>query len=160
MPTRSVVMNSFGVARDPAGVMPFAFDTDRGQLVAKTRTSGPVKPVAFSAPVAKTASFTAVKEDDGAVFIADSATSVAVTLPLASTCPGARFTVVVGQLTSSGGHGFTPNAADTIRGNGLSKTAGQSVVCSAASDRVGDVLEIVSDGSTSWYIVAVTGTWA
>lgn len=158
--TRSIVMGSIGVARDPAGAVPVAFDTDRSQLVAKVKTGGRPLPFQFSDVQAVTASFTATAFQSGTTFIADSTTSVVVTLPAAATAPGMQFGLLVGQLTSAAGHSFDVVAADTIRGNGFAKAADAAVVCSAATDRVGDYIELVSDGVASWYVTSVIGTWA
>lgn len=105
-----------------------------------------------------TASTTATAEDTGSLFVADSTTSVVITLP--STSAGLRFGLVVKQLTTAGGHAFSPAAADKVMGNGLTKADDADLVCSAATDRVGDVVWLVGDGVDGWFIETVVGTWA
>jgi hypothetical protein len=102
--------------------------------------------------------------DDGVTVVSNnSAATVVVTLPKASTV-GAGFTarVLAGVLPGAGaGLTVTPNAADKFQGNGFSaKTAGQTLVNSAASDVVGDMVEVVSDGNVTWFVTNKIGTWA
>ena len=92
-----------------------------------------------------TASATATTGDNGTTFVADDTTSIVVTLP--ATQAGLKYTLAVGQLTSSGGHAFSPNASDKIMGNGLTAVDDKDVICTAATDRVDDAITIVGDGS-------------
>lgn len=105
-----------------------------------------------------TASVTATAADNGTLFIADSTTSVVVSLP--ATAKGLTFGLVVLQLTTVGGHAFSPVAVDSIAGNGFTVADNKDAICSAASDRVGDMLVLIGDGVNGWYISTVTGTWA
>lgn len=116
------------------------------------------EPVPVNRTIVATASFTLLPKDNGAVIFADSTTSVVVTLP--ATAKGLRFTLVVKQLTTATGHSFSPAAADYITGNGLTAVDDKDLICSAASDRVGDAVQIVADGVDGWFITAVSGTWA
>lgn len=112
---------------------------------------------------ASVAARTLTGADDGITVIANnSAATVTVTLPKASTVGvGYRARVYTGVLPGAGaGTTITPNAADNFVGGGLTKTAGQTLVNSAASDALGDQIEVVSDGVTKWFITAKTGTWA
>lgn len=110
------------------------------------------------------AALTLKPEDDGTTVVANNtAATVVVTLPAAATAgAGTTFRVLAGQLPGAGaGLTLTPNAADKFQGNGFgAKTAGQTLINSAASDVVGDMLEVVSDGVTIWYVTAKVGTWA
>jgi hypothetical protein len=103
-----------------------------------------------------TDSLTLTAEDTGTVVIADSTTSVVVSLP--ATQAGLTFTLSVKQLTTSGGHAFSPVAADKILFG--SKADDADFVCSAASDAVGDCVTLVGDGVDGWAVVASKGTWA
>lgn len=105
-----------------------------------------------------TASYTATEADNGTIFVADSATSVVVSLP--ATRAGLTFTLVVGTLTTSGGHAIDPVAADQVIGNGFTPSDGAAVTCTAASDRLGDAITVVADGVDGWFVTSVTGTWA
>jgi hypothetical protein len=113
------------------------------------------------AVVKKTASFTVLPQDSGKTFIFDSTTSVVATLPAASTATsGMKVRFVVEQLTASGGHAVSPAAADQIIGNGFTPADNKDAICSAASDRLGDMIELTCDGELGWYITGVIGTWA
>ena len=102
--------------------------------------------------------------DDGDTQVANNtAATVVFTLPKTSVVgPGYRARVVVGALPGAGaGTTVTPNAADKFQGNGFNaKTAGQSLVNSAASDAIGDSVDVISDGAGIWYVVNKIGTWA
>lgn len=105
--------------------------------------------------VKKTASFTVTPADHGTTFILDSQTTIVATLP--PTQAGLRFRFVVEQL---GGHQVKPNAADGIFGSGLVGTDGQAAENTAATDAVGDLLEVTGDGELGWYVTGKIGTWA
>ncbi len=138
----------------------FVVDSD-SERVSYKDSAGTQRYVRGAAFESKTASFTITAEDDGKVFEADSTTSVVATLPAASdTTKGMRVTLVVGQLTTSGGHAFSPNASDKIMGNGFTAADDKDAICSAATDRVGDAMTLICDGVDGWYIESVTGTWA
>lgn len=102
--------------------------------------------------------------DDGVTVVANNtAATVVVTLPKASTVgAGFRARVLVGALPGAGaGTTVTPNAADKFQGNGFNaKAAGASLVNSAASDAIGDYVDLVSDGNLIWYVIGKVGTWA
>ncbi len=104
------------------------------------------------------ASTTLAAEDSGTLVMADSTTSVVIQLP--PTRAGLRFGLTVKQLTTAGGHALSPNAADKIIGAGLTKADDADLVCSAATDRVGDLVWLVGDGIEGWYIEGMIGTWA
>jgi hypothetical protein len=105
-----------------------------------------------------TASKAITYADHGKIFLADSTTTVNLSLP--ATRAGITYTLVVKQLTEDEGHGFDPVAADKIIGNGVTPADGTIIQCTAATDRLGDSLTIVGDGVDGWYITEVTGTWA
>jgi hypothetical protein len=102
--------------------------------------------------------------DDGDTVVANnSAATVVATLPKTSVVgPGYRARLIAGVLPGAGaGTTLTPNAADKFQGNGFNaKTAGQTLVNSAASDVVGDLVEVISDGAGIWYVINKVGTWA
>jgi hypothetical protein len=103
-----------------------------------------------------TASATLTAADSGAIILADSTTSIVMQLP--ATQAGLTFTLVVKQVTAASGHAFSPVAADKFIY--ASKADDADLVCSAASDVVGDMVTIVGDGVDGWVVVAKTGTWA
>lgn len=102
--------------------------------------------------------------DDGATVIANnSAATVVLTLPRTTVVgPGFVATLLVGVLPGAGaGTTLTPNANDKFAGNGFNaKTAGQTLVNSAATDAVGDLVTVQSDGAGVWYVISKVGTWA
>lgn len=106
-----------------------------------------------------TAAVTLQAKDDGLTVQANASATVTVTLPLAA--PGMNFRVLVGQLPGSGaGTTLTPNAADKFQGNGFNaKTAGQTIVNSAATDAIGDLLDVQCITAGVWYVVNKIGTW-
>ena len=107
---------------------------------------------------------TAEIKEDGTTYIANnSAATFTLTLPKAATAgAGTKFRLIAGVLPGAGaGTTLTPNAVDKFQGNGFNaKTAGQTLVNSAASDALGDYVEVVSDGGTIWYVISKVGTWA
>lgn len=107
--------------------------------------------------------FSITDKDDGKTFyFKDAAASQVASLPAVSAKnKGMRVAGVVDALPAAGaGHAFSPAAADNIRGNGFTVADNKDAICSAASDRIGDYIELESDGVDGWVIVGVTGTWA
>lgn len=102
--------------------------------------------------------------DDGVTVVSNNAAAtVVVTLPKAATVgAGFRARVLAGVLPGAGaGLTLTPNAVDKFQGNGFgAKTAGQTLINSAASDVVGDYLDVVTDGVLTWFVINKVGTWA
>ena len=106
-----------------------------------------------------TGNLTLVPKDSGKVIMCNAAAGNTITLPKAS-YGKMRFRVVLMVDVTSNQVRLTPDAADTFKGNRLSKTAGQNLDSGNATDAAGDFVEIISDGTTNWYISAVKGTWA
>lgn len=103
----------------------------------------------------------------GAVIIA--AVDAAFVLPLASTMPGGRFTVITGTASAGTGVVITANAADKINaktfpgnatGVSVAITAAQAITNTGASDVVWDRITLVSNGVTNWYAISQVGIWA
>jgi hypothetical protein len=130
----------------------------------KGGTPQPVPTHRFNLLGTAVAAITLKGDDDGDTVAANNAAAtVVVTLPKASVVgPGFRITVVTAVLPGAGaGTTVTPNAADKFQGNGFgAKTAGQTLINSAATDAVGDLVTLVSDGGTIWYVTGKVGTWA
>ena len=158
MGVKYVIKNSSPAAEYTGQHAGIGVDSDNNRLF--FNPNGTARAVATEQVGIVTASTTATAGDSGKVYIADSTTSVVITLPTAASVPGGEYTLVVRQLTSSGGHAFSPNAADSIEGNGLTSVANKDIICSAATDREGDSITLRSDGVNSWIVTAVTGTWA
>lgn len=156
MATKFVQRDALGPSQYTGSHSGISVDSDDNLL--KVNVDGTQRPYATAYVKNLTASATATPVDSGTMYIADSTTSVVVTLP--STAVGLQYTLVVGQLTSSGGHAFSPAAADKIMGGGTTAVDNKDIICSAASDRDGDAITVVADGIDGWYITSVSGTWA
>lgn len=107
----------------------------------------------------KTADYTVTAEDSGKTFLANGSATITFTLP--STALGLIYRFVVMQLPGSGvGTSISPAAADKIIGNGFTATDDKDAINTAASDALGDMIEVTGDGDLGWYITLVKGTWA
>lgn len=160
MPTRYIAKN-YPIPDSTSNANGFGFDpSDRLTVNRVKAATGAADSgiIPISAIETKTASFTISAADHGKTFICDSATTIVATLP--ATVAGFEVTLVVKQLTTAGGHAFSPAAVDKVLGNGLTKADDADLVCTAATDRVGDLVTLVGDGVDGWYIKAVSGTWA
>ena len=84
------------------------------------------------------------------------------TLPAASAATaGVTYEFEVGALSVGTGLSISPAVADHIRGNGLTSTDNKDLICTGATDRVGDSVRIYCDGVDGWVIdAAPIGTWA
>ena len=135
------------------------FDTNDNLVVRRiiggVQTTSIVPLGGGSAPATST---TATSAQSGQTFVASSTTSVVISLPTAAA--GLTYTLVVGTAAATGaGHAFSPAATDFITGNGLTAVVNKDLICTAASDRVGDTVTIV--GATGgWFITTIIGTWA
>jgi hypothetical protein len=110
----------------------------------------------------KDANYTITSKDAGKTFVhAHASASVIATLPKAATSnKGMRLAFIVNSLPSAGtGHAVSPNAADKFVGNGYTPAVDKDAVCIVASDRLGDRLEVESNGVDTWFITGVIGTW-
>jgi len=149
VPTGDAVSVSF----NRSGTLVAKLDNGAGTIESRPIPLGGVEKV--------TASKTLTPSDHGKVLIADSTTSVVLTLPSSAAYPaGLQYTLVLEQITAGTGHAFSPNAVDMITGNGLTAVDDKDLICTGATDRVGDAITIVSDGELGWYITSVVGTWA
>lgn len=95
------------------------------------------------------------------VIICDAA-DLTVTLPPANRASKGRRICVVSHVPSGGTGTFIDVAsADKIDGSGIaSAAAGKGAVNTGATDALGDLLEVESDGANVWYVVNRLGTWA
>lgn len=106
------------------------------------------------------ASFSLTEKDSGKVFLIDAADVVA-SLPAASEATrGVFYKFFVVTLSTGTGFSVSPAAADQIRGKGITAADDKDIINSAATDAVGDHIEVVCDGSLGWVITNVDGTWA
>jgi hypothetical protein len=105
----------------------------------------------------KAAGYTVLAEESGTVFIATAA-DVEFTLP--ATAIGLTYTFVFKVPSAGVGGQVSPAAADKIMGNGFTSADNKAAINSGATDREGDSITVVGDGSAGWFIVGLTGTWA
>lgn len=86
------------------------------------------------------------------------------TLPAAAAATkGVWYEFEVGALSTGTGLSISPAAADAIGGNGLTVVLDKDLICTGATDRLGDMVRIYCTGvagATAWRIEAVIGTWA
>lgn len=127
------------------------------------RQGGVAEPIASDAVrIPSTAAYTVKPSEDGVTLHATALTSNVFTLPAVATVGiGFLVTVVTKVLPTSGaGTTITPAAADKFQGNGFNaKTDGQTLVNSAASDAIGDLVQLQSDAD-GWFVIGKVGTWA
>lgn len=106
-----------------------------------------------------------VKADDYTVTAADSGKTLVMngddkTFTLPATVDGLTYTFVVGATSTSVGLSVSPNADDQLIGNGFTALDDKDAINTQATERVGDAITVVGDGSAGWYITNVEGTWA
>ena len=113
---------------------------------------GPKRPVTVH-----TASYTLTAHDSGGVHVMNSADKV-FTLP--ATVEGLEYILVTGATSTTTGLSVSPAAADKLIGNAFTATDNKDAINTQATEKVGDCIQVVGDGSDGWYIVNVVGTWA
>lgn len=110
------------------------------------------------APVSIAVSGAVTAAQSGTVFTIDAA-DVVVTLP--STAAGLTYTFVVLTLSASTGFSLSPAAADAIYGApGVTVADNKDIINTAATDALGDTIQVVGNGTTGWVITNLRGTWA
>lgn len=142
-------------------------------LSGTTNLSGAVAFTGATTGVRRAASITSADTispaaaDSGTVYIftKSSATQV-LTLPAAATA-GLEYTFVCGHASGeinvgvATGDNIVGKTHGAENGTGLSSTATTGLLKNtAASNVVGDFTTLVSDGATTWYMVAVAGVWS
>ncbi len=99
-------------------------------------------------------------EQDDVTLIVDVADCI-IPLPSAGAeTLGNRVLVLVSTLSTTIGCSLSPQAADSIRGTGITSVANKDLINSHGTDALGDSAELVSDGQNSWWITNLIGTWA
>lgn len=108
-----------------------------------------------------TASRTLKVSESGALVIADAADLV-FTLPKANSPQGrgCRFTIQTKTLSTVTGCQIAPASGDTINGTGITAAASKKIINTAATDAVGDLLEVTCLGDGNWWITDKIGTYA
>lgn len=106
----------------------------------------------------KTAAFTvSLPADHGKIFELKLLAGITVTLPAVSSAnKGHRVTFINGLLPTSNQYRITPAAGDRIG----YKADAANLDNTAATDALGDLVTLESDGVDGWVIVNKIGTWA
>lgn len=141
------------------GAVGVRFDPTDRQLKIHDGVTELVVPTHGRTPVSKTAAYTVVfPADHGKILKVALAASLVVTLPaISSANAGMRITVVNTLLPTSGvGYSISPAAADSIAYGVDNK----DLINTAATDALGDMVTLQSDGVDTWIVVAQTGIWA
>lgn len=109
----------------------------------------------------KTDNYSVTGEDHDRLIIINATASKAMLLPAASSYPGLKvtFTHLVAS-TSGNGHLLDVTGTDRVRGLGITDASAKGLVCTQGTSRIGDSVTVVSDGSSVWYAINATGTWA
>lgn len=134
-----------------------------GVQVAAFTAAGLQGAVSVPAAVGATGPTVLTSADAGKTFVC--VVDAAFTLPLTTTCSGARIGFLVGVASAGAGVVLTANGADTL--NAKTTSAGTTAITGAATltntpatDVVWDRMELVSDGVSKWIAVAQSGVWA
>jgi hypothetical protein len=95
----------------------------------------------------------------GAVYIGTKASATQViSLPVPTTA-GLRYTFVCGS--AAGELNIDPGAATyKITGPGITVVATKDLKNTAATNVLGDTVTMVSDGTDTWWVTAISGIWA
>lgn len=119
--------------------------------------------------VTKTASFSVINADDGALFLIGTADIVATLPPVSQENKGmiVRFNVLTAGLSSGTGFSISPDANDGIRGKvtqgtgaALSGVDNKDLINTGSGDISGDGVSLMSDGVDGWQVIGMLGTWA
>jgi hypothetical protein len=110
--------------------------------------------------VTDTTARTLVAADSGKLFIAG-AVDLVYTLPAATPAlKGVKYKFVVSTPSATTGLSLSPDSADKIQGKGITAADDKDLINTAATDAVGDSVELVCDGVDGWWITSMLGTWA
>lgn len=106
---------------------------------------------------AATQALTAAQSNEHFVGVVDAV----FTLPAAAPATkGVRYTVSCGGASAGVGLSISPDAADHIRGAGLTAVDNKDLINPGATDVIGDCVSLDCDGVDGWIITSVAGTWA
>lgn len=96
------------------------------------------------------------------LYLLNNLASETVILPTAASVPPGVPIVFAAQVAPTSGAGYLVDiaAGDAMKGNGFTFANGKGALNTQATAKAGDTLTVASDGVLTWYIVAVTGTWA
>lgn len=107
--------------------------------------------------VTSAVNLTLTQDDSGKIIVITGADKV-VTLP--ATQEGLVYTIVTGATSVTTGLSVSPVAADRIIGLGFTAADDKDAINTQATERVGDSITLVGNGSTGWLAIRASGTWA
>lgn len=141
----------------PGGVGHY-FDNDNPSVKTHDGSTERVVRENIAGKTQKTTSFTvSLPADNGKKFELALLAGITVTLPAVSAAnKGMQVTLINGLLPTSNQYRITPNASDRI----AYKADGANYDNTAASDALGDLVTLESDGVDGWIVVNKIGTWA
>ena len=123
-----------------------------------TDRDGTFHPMGVTSKVVTTAVDVTLTEDDSGKIIVVTGADKVVTLP--ATQAGLVYTIVTGIVSSTTGLSVSPAAADQIIGLGFTAADDKDAINTQATERVGDSITLVGNGSTGWLAIHASGTWA
>lgn len=153
---KGVVASSVG---DKVGAIALesALEGEVSRVLIVLTTVAAATSVAVDATSLATANYAVTAGDNGKTFLVGAADLVA-TLP--ATAAGLHYRFIVMALSTVTGFSVSPAAADKITGNGFTPADNKDAINSAATDAIGDKIDVLGDGVDGWIITDVTGTWA
>lgn len=96
--------------------------------------------------------------DSGYWNLVTASTDVVITLP--ATAVGAVYNVVNAVAPGAIKTSISPESNDKIMGVGNAGTDNKDVINTKATAKPGDMISLVADGSSGYYVSKMTGTWA
>ena len=123
-----------------------------------TDRDGTHHPMGSTVEVVTSATSVTLDQDDSGKVIVITGDDQTVTLP--ATQEGLIYTIVVGGTSTSTGLSISPNANDQIIGLGITAADNKDLINTQATQRVGDSVTLVGNGSTGWLAINASGTWA
>lgn len=104
---------------------------------------------------------TTLPKRPGASVFVTAAADIGLTLPKSDRqSKGMSVTLLAETLSSSLGARIIPHTGDTIKGKGITSAASKYYKNTAATDALGDLVTVVSDGDGVWWVTDERGTWA
>lgn len=148
---------SVAIKGGPGGAGLYYSKTDK-QVHVHDGSVDRVVPTAVSGLVPKTGNFTVeFPADNGKRFSLALLAGITVTLPAVSSAnKGMRVTVINGLLPTTNQYRITPNASDRIG----YKSDAANFDNTAATDALGDLVTLESDGVDGWIVTDRIGIWA
>jgi len=123
-----------------------------------TDRDGTFHPQGVTAEIVTSAVNVTLDQDDSGKIILITAADKVVTLP--ATQEGLIYTIVTGAVSVTTGLSVSPAAADQIIGLGFTAADDKDAINTQATERVGDSITLVGNGSTGWIAINASGTWA